>query len=151
MRQAVCCGADVAPLIKFLKEIEDGTIVMMAAFDDPATKYFFFSVHAQCISSLASPTLLPVTCHVSCFVAHVASCSYRSSSVPQTQRWSPAFNFRPGQLSYRHSGLQGQLDLCGRERHQDKDSIRAGNISRPSFVHTCFYRFCRIIHNNERH
>lgn len=31
-------GGDVAPLIKFLKEIEDGTVVMMASFDDPATK-----------------------------------------------------------------------------------------------------------------
>ncbi|XP_061570195.1 protein FAM3C [Cololabis saira] len=31
-------AGDVAPLIKFLKEIEDGTIVMMASFDDPATK-----------------------------------------------------------------------------------------------------------------
>lgn len=29
---------DVAPLIKFLKEIEDGTIVMMASFDDASTK-----------------------------------------------------------------------------------------------------------------
>lgn len=149
MLHAVYCGADVAPLIKFLKEIEDGTIVMMAAFDDPATKYFFCVF--QCISSLASPTLLPVTCHMSCIVVNVASCSYRSPSVPQTQRGSPAFNFRPGQLSCQHSGLQGQLDLCGRERHQDKDSIRAGNISHPSFVHTCFYRFCRIIHNDERH
>ncbi|XP_029969272.1 protein FAM3C [Salarias fasciatus] len=31
-------GGDVVPLIKFLKEIEEGTIVMMASFDDPATK-----------------------------------------------------------------------------------------------------------------
>ncbi|XP_034091780.1 protein FAM3C [Gymnodraco acuticeps] len=31
-------GGDVAPLIKLLKEIEDGTIVMMASFDDAATK-----------------------------------------------------------------------------------------------------------------
>lgn len=31
-------AGDVAPLIKFLKEIEDGTVVMMATFDDPATK-----------------------------------------------------------------------------------------------------------------
>lgn len=31
-------AGDVAPLIKFLKEIEDGTVVMMASFDDPATK-----------------------------------------------------------------------------------------------------------------
>ncbi|XP_041833747.1 protein FAM3C isoform X2 [Melanotaenia boesemani] len=31
-------AGDVAPLIKFLNEIEDGTIVMMASFDDPATK-----------------------------------------------------------------------------------------------------------------
>lgn len=31
-------AGEVAPLIKFLKEIEEGTIVMMAAFDDPATK-----------------------------------------------------------------------------------------------------------------
>ncbi|KAM3587669.1 uncharacterized protein V6R79_011469 [Siganus canaliculatus] len=31
-------AGDVAPLIKFLKEIEDGTIVMMASFDDPSTK-----------------------------------------------------------------------------------------------------------------
>ncbi|CAJ1054729.1 protein FAM3C [Xyrichtys novacula] len=31
-------AGDVAPFIKFLKEIEDGTIVMMASFDDPATK-----------------------------------------------------------------------------------------------------------------
>ncbi|KTF87238.1 hypothetical protein cypCar_00035556, partial [Cyprinus carpio] len=29
---------DVNQLIKFLKEIEDGSIVMMATFDDPATK-----------------------------------------------------------------------------------------------------------------
>uniref|UniRef100_A0A3Q2NVQ2 FAM3 metabolism regulating signaling molecule C n=1 Tax=Fundulus heteroclitus TaxID=8078 RepID=A0A3Q2NVQ2_FUNHE len=29
---------NVTPFIKFLKEIEDGTIVMMASFDDPATK-----------------------------------------------------------------------------------------------------------------
>lgn len=29
---------DVAPLIKFLNEIEDGTVVMMASFDDSATK-----------------------------------------------------------------------------------------------------------------
>uniref|UniRef100_A0A7N8XAD7 FAM3 metabolism regulating signaling molecule C n=1 Tax=Mastacembelus armatus TaxID=205130 RepID=A0A7N8XAD7_9TELE len=28
----------VVPFIKFLKEIEDGTVVMMASFDDPATK-----------------------------------------------------------------------------------------------------------------
>lgn len=34
-------AADVAPMIKFLKEIEEGTIVIMAAFDDPATKYFY--------------------------------------------------------------------------------------------------------------
>ncbi|XP_037552105.1 protein FAM3C [Nematolebias whitei] len=31
-------AGDVAPLIKFLNEIEEGTIVMMASFDDPATK-----------------------------------------------------------------------------------------------------------------
>lgn len=31
-------GGDVVPLIKFLKEIEDGTVVLMASFDDPATK-----------------------------------------------------------------------------------------------------------------
>ncbi|XP_071392479.1 protein FAM3C isoform X1 [Centroberyx affinis] len=31
-------AGDVVPFIKFLKEIEDGTIVMMATFDDPATK-----------------------------------------------------------------------------------------------------------------
>lgn len=31
-------GGDVVPFIKFLKEIEEGTIVMMASFDDPATK-----------------------------------------------------------------------------------------------------------------
>ncbi|XP_055045728.1 protein FAM3C [Misgurnus anguillicaudatus] len=31
-------AGDVSELIAFLKEIEDGTIVMMATFDDPATK-----------------------------------------------------------------------------------------------------------------
>lgn len=31
-------GGDVVPLIKFLKEIVDGTVVMMASFDDSATK-----------------------------------------------------------------------------------------------------------------
>lgn len=31
-------AGDVNELIKFLKEIEDGTIVIMATFDDPATK-----------------------------------------------------------------------------------------------------------------
>lgn len=31
-------AGDVTPLIKLLKEIEDGTVVMMASFDDPATK-----------------------------------------------------------------------------------------------------------------
>ncbi|KAF6725010.1 Protein FAM3C [Oryzias melastigma] len=31
-------GGDVAPLIKFLKEIQNGVVVMMASFDDPATK-----------------------------------------------------------------------------------------------------------------
>ncbi|KAM8907810.1 protein FAM3C [Spinachia spinachia] len=31
-------GGDVAPFITFLKGIEDGTVVMMASFDDPATK-----------------------------------------------------------------------------------------------------------------
>uniref|UniRef100_A0A3B4TAT0 FAM3 metabolism regulating signaling molecule C n=1 Tax=Seriola dumerili TaxID=41447 RepID=A0A3B4TAT0_SERDU len=31
-------AGDVAPLIKFLKEIEEGTVVMMASFDDPSTK-----------------------------------------------------------------------------------------------------------------
>ncbi|XP_067346678.1 protein FAM3C isoform X2 [Channa argus] len=31
-------AGDVAPLIKFLKEIEDGTVVMMASFDDTSTK-----------------------------------------------------------------------------------------------------------------
>ncbi|CAM9327130.1 unnamed protein product [Lampetra planeri] len=31
-------AGDVAPLVKFLKEIEDGTVVMMASFDDPSTK-----------------------------------------------------------------------------------------------------------------
>lgn len=31
-------AGDVAPLIKFLKEVEDGTVVMMASFDDPSTK-----------------------------------------------------------------------------------------------------------------
>ncbi|KAJ4924989.1 hypothetical protein JOQ06_003936 [Pogonophryne albipinna] len=31
-------GGDVAPFIKLVKEIEDGTIVMMASFDDAATK-----------------------------------------------------------------------------------------------------------------
>ncbi len=29
---------DVKQLIKFLKEIEDGSIVLMTTFDDPATK-----------------------------------------------------------------------------------------------------------------
>ncbi|KAM7378311.1 hypothetical protein PAMA_013284 [Pampus argenteus] len=31
-------AGEVAPLIKFLNEIEDGTVVMMASFDDPSTK-----------------------------------------------------------------------------------------------------------------
>nr|XP_040030479.1 LOW QUALITY PROTEIN: protein FAM3C [Gasterosteus aculeatus aculeatus] len=31
-------GGEVAPFITFLKGIEDGTVVMMASFDDPATK-----------------------------------------------------------------------------------------------------------------
>ncbi|XP_047246182.1 protein FAM3C isoform X2 [Girardinichthys multiradiatus] len=31
-------AGDVEPFIKFLKEIEDGSIIMMASFDDPATK-----------------------------------------------------------------------------------------------------------------
>ncbi|XP_054480438.1 protein FAM3C isoform X2 [Anoplopoma fimbria] len=31
-------GGDVAPFVKFLKGIEDGTVVMMASFDDPSTK-----------------------------------------------------------------------------------------------------------------
>ncbi|XP_036978104.1 protein FAM3C isoform X2 [Acanthopagrus latus] len=31
-------AGDVAPFIKFLKEIEDGTVVMMASYDDPSTK-----------------------------------------------------------------------------------------------------------------
>ncbi|KAM9334844.1 protein FAM3C isoform 1-T2 [Symphorus nematophorus] len=31
-------AGDVAPLIKFLKEIDEGTVVMMASFDDPSTK-----------------------------------------------------------------------------------------------------------------
>ncbi|XP_078137727.1 protein FAM3C [Sander vitreus] len=31
-------AGDVAPFIKFLKEIDEGTIVMMASFDDPSTK-----------------------------------------------------------------------------------------------------------------
>lgn len=31
-------AGEVAPLIEFLKKIEDGTVVMMASFDDPATK-----------------------------------------------------------------------------------------------------------------
>lgn len=30
---------DVAPLIEFLKTIQDGTIVLMATYDDGATKY----------------------------------------------------------------------------------------------------------------
>lgn len=31
-------AGDVKPFIKFLKEIQDGTVVMMASFDDPSTK-----------------------------------------------------------------------------------------------------------------
>ncbi|XP_061617919.1 protein FAM3C isoform X2 [Phyllopteryx taeniolatus] len=31
-------AGNVAPLIQFLKGIEDGTVVMMASFDDPSTK-----------------------------------------------------------------------------------------------------------------
>ncbi|XP_029317903.1 protein FAM3C [Cottoperca gobio] len=31
-------AGDVAPFIKLLKEIEDGTVVMMASFDEPSTK-----------------------------------------------------------------------------------------------------------------
>ncbi|XP_038594704.1 protein FAM3C isoform X1 [Micropterus salmoides] len=31
-------AGDVAPFIKFLKEIEEGTVVMMASFDDSSTK-----------------------------------------------------------------------------------------------------------------
>ncbi|XP_053199927.1 protein FAM3C isoform X2 [Scomber japonicus] len=31
-------AGEVAPLIKFLNEIEEGTVVMMASFDDPSTK-----------------------------------------------------------------------------------------------------------------
>ncbi|XP_034718972.1 protein FAM3C [Etheostoma cragini] len=31
-------AGDVDPFIKFLKEIEEGTVVMMASFDDPSTK-----------------------------------------------------------------------------------------------------------------
>ncbi|KAM9845641.1 protein FAM3C [Aulostomus maculatus] len=31
-------AGEVAPLIKFLREIEEGTVVMMASFDDPSTK-----------------------------------------------------------------------------------------------------------------
>lgn len=44
IRSKACCVelweifADVAPFIKFLKEIQDGVVVMMASFDDPATK-----------------------------------------------------------------------------------------------------------------
>lgn len=72
MHHAVYCGADVAPLIKFLKEIEDGTIVMMAAFDDPATKYFFFFLcpctmyFLSCLSHIAS-----------CYLSHVLHCCSR--------------------------------------------------------------------------
>lgn len=32
-------SSDVAPLIEFLKTIQDGTIVLMATYDDGATKY----------------------------------------------------------------------------------------------------------------
>lgn len=31
--------SDVAPFIEFLKSIQDGTIVLMATYDDGATKY----------------------------------------------------------------------------------------------------------------
>ncbi|XP_029350868.1 protein FAM3C [Echeneis naucrates] len=31
-------AGDVAPMITFLKEIKEGTVVMMASFDDPSTK-----------------------------------------------------------------------------------------------------------------
>lgn len=87
---------------------------MMAAFDDPATKYFWVRT-LRPISESSSP----------CTSWHKAL----SSSVPQTQRWSPAADFWPGQLRDQHAGLQGQLDLCGGQRHQDKDPIRAGNTS----------------------
>lgn len=32
------CVADVQPLVDFLKAIEVGSVVLMASFDDPATK-----------------------------------------------------------------------------------------------------------------
>lgn len=32
-------SSDVAPFIEFLKNIQDGTIVLMATYDDGATKY----------------------------------------------------------------------------------------------------------------
>lgn len=31
--------SDVAPFVEFLKSIQDGTIVLMATYDDGATKY----------------------------------------------------------------------------------------------------------------
>ncbi|MCI4382184.1 hypothetical protein PGIGA_G00260390 [Pangasianodon gigas] len=45
-------GGDVNPLIKFLKDIEDGTVVMMATFDDSSTK--LTSEARKLISALGS-------------------------------------------------------------------------------------------------
>lgn len=91
MHHAVYCGADVAPLIKFLKEIEDGTIVMMAAFDDPATKYFFFffcpctMYFLSCLSHIAS-----------CYLSRVLHCCSRGQLFISLSLCSADSTMKPG-------------------------------------------------------
>lgn len=36
---SILFSSDVAPFIEFLKTIQDGTVVLMATYDDGATKY----------------------------------------------------------------------------------------------------------------
>ncbi|KAG7269991.1 hypothetical protein CRUP_027543 [Coryphaenoides rupestris] len=45
-------AGEVAPFIKFLKEIPDGTVVMMATFDDPATKKLISELGSSVATSL---------------------------------------------------------------------------------------------------
>jgi len=41
---------DVAPFIEFLKSIQDGTIVLMATYDDGATKYVVDLYSKYCLN-----------------------------------------------------------------------------------------------------
>lgn len=59
--------SDVAPLIEFLKTIQDGTIVLMATYDDGATKYVIDFKQQMLLKLLHAVLYWKKCCHMTTF------------------------------------------------------------------------------------